>query len=174
MKVRNFIYIGSSYMLGILFIILINIFKVNYSLVGFTSVLESIINFSSIIIGFYTAMYGILVTIKDKQIFKEISNFNLEGLFKYQLYESLISTFIILILSISLQIFVNYHIWFTHLLFNIWCFILIVFLVSAVRTIHLLIKIMFNHEDKKNDYHLSDKLTSEQMERIKRISNNVK
>ena len=39
---------------------------------GFDNLLDSMINFTSIIIGFYSAFYGILITIKDTSFMKNI------------------------------------------------------------------------------------------------------
>ena len=76
MKVDGQITLGTIWnmfyplLLAILFLILSLVFNFSYKVTGFEDVLESIINFSSIIIGFYTAMYGIMFGILHSDIFK--------------------------------------------------------------------------------------------------------
>lgn len=122
-----------------------------YEIKGFEKTLESIINFSAIIIGFYTAMYGVLLTLKNSDIFQNFKFHNAEKIVKFQLYESLISSFLILILSIALQILINYINPFTNFICAIWLGTLFIFVVSTFRAISLLLKIMFNHSGKEQE-----------------------
>ncbi|KAA8446513.1 hypothetical protein [Weissella paramesenteroides] len=117
---------------------------------GLKDVLNSIITFSSIVIGFYTAMYGVIVTIvqgSSRNIFEKMHEMNLENTFKFQLYFSLIISFLALTLSIIMQ---------TRLLkndlqiliFYIWLLIAVMLFIVSGTTMTFLIKLIFHREQK--------------------------
>ncbi|EUJ64839.1 hypothetical protein [Listeria fleischmannii] len=143
------------YLLGVILIFLtwFKIIPYSYEIKGFDKVLESIINFSAIIIGFYSAMYGVLLTLKNSDIFKKFKFYGAEKIVKFQLYESLICSFFVLVSSIGMQILDNYINSFTNVICSIWLGAILVLMVSTFRSISLLLKIMFNHdeEDKKKN-----------------------
>lgn len=138
-------YINLTYpiIIALLFVIIDVHWKFTYKVKGFSSVLESVITFSSIVIGFYTAMYGILIAMKNTTLMKEIRRQNLNGIFKFQLYDSLLISFIVLVLSIVMQIVRNYNGSINNLFFNIWFAIIGYFVGSTYRAISLLLKIIF-------------------------------
>ncbi|MBC1934877.1 hypothetical protein HCA69_00775 [Listeria grandensis] len=115
-----------------------------YHIKGYNDVLTSIISFSAIIIGFYTAMYGILLTLKNSDILQRFKFYKIEGIFKFQLYESLVFAFLILIASITMQVARNYATLFSEICFSLWVAFLIVFSISTFRSLSLLLRIMFN------------------------------
>lgn len=150
--------------IALCFIAFVILLGIDNQLKGYDSVLESVITFSSIIIGFYTAMYGILIGIMNSDIFKVFKNNGIQGIFKYQLYDSLITSFIILFLSIAMQILINYpnienKIWIefnlTQIVFYVWIFILGYFIGTSFRAISLLLRLMFNHNKEDNTIHRS-------------------
>lgn len=111
-------------------------------------------------------MYGILIGIMNSDIFKIFKNNGIQGIFKYQLYDSLITSFIILFLSIAMQILINYpnienkiliEFNLTRFFFYIWIFILGYFIGTSFRAISLLLRLMFNHnkEDNTNNKSIS-------------------
>lgn len=146
-------YINLSYPIIIAFLFMaIDVhWKFTYKVKGFSSVLESVITFTSIVIGFYTAMYGILITMKNTTLMKEIRQHNLNGIFKFQLYDSLLISFIVLVFSIVMQIVRNYNGSTNNLFFDIWFAIIGYFVGSTYRAISLLLKIIFadNNENVK-------------------------
>lgn len=114
---------------------------------GLSNVLESIITFSSIIIGFYTAMYGVIITFiqsDKKNVFDRMSDYQLEDTFKFQLYFSLLTSFIALILSIIMQSeLINLNSAVGTLLFYLWLFsTFMLFIVSGI-TMSFLIRLIF-------------------------------
>lgn len=136
----------------------------NSRLLGIEEVIDSIINFTSIIIGVLVALFGIIVTISDTDIMKKIREEKGERLlFRYCL-ETLTSNFLLLIFSIIFQVLVNYssqeqlknkvdcysYFWFSLIIF--------VF-VSSFRTIYYLLMISFNQNDntQRPDSHKLDK-----------------
>ena len=76
---------------------------ININLAGLDSVLESIVNYTSIIIGVLIALFGIIVTLTDKDIMVKLQKGRGDKtIFRYSV-ETLISNFILLILTIFLQ-----------------------------------------------------------------------
>ena len=80
---------------------------------------------------------------------KEIRQRNLNGIFKFQLYDSLLISFIVLLLSIIMQIVKNYSGSINNFVFDIWFVIIGYFVGSTYRAISLLLKIIFADEQKK-------------------------
>ncbi|MFT9470405.1 hypothetical protein [Leuconostoc pseudomesenteroides] len=122
---------------------------------GLSSVLESIITFSSIIIGFYTAMYGVIITFiqsDKKNVFDRMSDYQLEDTFKFQLYFSLLTSFFALILSIIMQSeLINLTSMAGNLVFYVWLFsTLMLFIVSGI-TMSFLIRLIFAKQVKPRE-----------------------
>lgn len=154
---------------AIFWFILVIKLKFNFDTNGYSDVLDSIINFSSIIIGFYTAMYGVMIGFADSDIFKILRKNRTEGYLKFQLYDSLICSFIILLLSIIMQVLTKqvYNIY-TSILFNLWTISLGYFIGTSFRSISLLLKMMFHHDSTVED------LTEEQKEKRARQKDELK
>ncbi|MFT8600102.1 MAG: hypothetical protein ABF709_07905 [Leuconostoc pseudomesenteroides] len=122
---------------------------------GLSSVLESIITFSSIIIGFYTAMYGVIITFiqsDKKNVFDRMSDYQLEDTFKFQLYFSLLTSFFALILSIIMQSeLINLTSMAGNLFFYVWLFsTFMLFIVSGI-TMSFLIRLIFAKQVKSRE-----------------------
>lgn len=153
--------------LSIFFKLRINI---DFRIMGFEKVLESMITFSSIIIGFYTAMYGVLITLKDSDVMKTFRSKRLTGILRYQLYDSLIISFLVLVLSVALQVLINYPSNLTGSLTNIWFFIIGYFVATSFRAISLLLNIMFHNEkaiDPKQEIYESNEEKKARYTRLK-------
>lgn len=117
---------------------------------GLKDVLNSIITFSSIVIGFYTAMYGAIVTIvqgSSRNIFEKMHKMNLESTFKFQLYFSLTVSFLALMVSIIMQTGLLKNNLQT-LFFYIWLLITVMLFIVSGTTMILLIKLIFHREQK--------------------------
>lgn len=144
---------------GLVYYVLVRKIGFSYTTAGYSDVLGSIINFSSIIIGFYTAMYGIMISLLDSDIFHIFRKNRVEGFLKFQLYDSLVASFAILLLSILMQVLIKQS--FPNgkgeniviFLFNIWNLILGYFIGTSFRSISLLLKMMFKN---KKDSNVSD------------------
>lgn len=148
-NIGDYVNIAYPILIALLFMVIDIHWKFTYKIKGYSSVLESIITFSSIVIGFYTAMYGILITMKSTTLMTEIRQRNLNGIFKFQLYDSLLISFIVLLLSIIMQIVKNYSGSINNFVFDIWFVIIGYFVGSTYRAISLLLKIIFADEQKK-------------------------
>ncbi|MDB1689845.1 hypothetical protein [Enterococcus casseliflavus] len=146
----------------------------SYNTPGYEDVLGSIINFSSIIIGFYTAMYGIMISLLDSDIFHIFRKNRVEGFLKFQLYDSLIASFAILLLSIIMQVLIkqklsnNAEIKIVTIFFSTWNLVLGYFVATSFRSISILLKMMFKNN--KENYSSDDekKQRQKQIDEMKR------
>ncbi|HJE97437.1 MAG TPA: hypothetical protein K8V00_07425 [Ligilactobacillus acidipiscis] len=141
--------------------------KLTYQVRGFENVLESIITFTSIVIGFYTAMYGVLITLTNSKLMLEFKKRKLDSIFRIQLYDSLIISFLVLVLSIIMQVLYNYPNHITDLFFDMWFTFIGYFVATSYRAISLLLKILFSKEERspKAEQKSSDEKKN-QMEKI--------
>ncbi|EAC5079592.1 TPA: hypothetical protein RD852_000724 [Listeria monocytogenes] len=149
MKNKTIILSVIVYLLGIIlmFLTLFKVIPYCYEVKGFDKVLESVINFSAIIIGFYSAMYGVLLTLKNSDIFKKFKFYGAEGTVKFQLYEALICSFFVLVSSILMQVLENYINIVTNIVSSIWIGAILILIFSTFRSISLLLRIMFNNNE---------------------------
>lgn len=146
--------------------------KFNYETDGLSDVLDSVINFSSIIIGFYTAMYGVMISLLETDIFKIFRKNKVEKYFKFQLYDSLVTSFAILILSIIMQVLIKQDVnKITIFFFNIWLLILGYFVGTSFRSISLLLKLMFNNTSRKDNDKVDMDKKKETLEELKKRNN---
>ncbi|HBC4147722.1 TPA: hypothetical protein KEN68_003166 [Enterococcus faecalis] len=134
------------------FVLICSLTQFSYNDKGFDNLLDSMINFTSIIIGFYSAFYGILITIKDTSFMKNIRGSAIEKKLKYQLFISLLSAFTTLILSMMLQIFQYKETFASILIFYIWTFFSGLFMALSLQTIILSLEIVFESEPKKKRF----------------------
>ena len=122
---------------------------VTKELPGIENIIESIINYTSIIIGVLIALFGIVVALTDKDIMRKLQKNNKDNtIFRYCV-ETLISNFLLLAISIILQSIVQFRnqIPYTQLILNLWVFIVFFATVSSIRTIYYLLLISFNQND---------------------------
>lgn len=115
----------------------------SYELPRFEKVLDAVITFGSIIIGFLAALLGILITIKNSEIMKEIYNNNQDILLKAYFVEAISSGFIVIILSTIMHLLIGHKHIFVDVVFFIWMVCLSLFLFSSYRIISLLMKVLF-------------------------------
>lgn len=115
----------------------------SYKAKNFDKVLESVITFGSIILGFLGALLGIIITIKNSDIMQEIHKKEQDKLLKSYFSESLSFGFAVIIFSIILQLLLDEDLVFASCIFFLWMFSLFVFLFSSYRIVSLLMKILF-------------------------------
>lgn len=148
---------------------------------GYENILESLIQFSGLIIGFYTSMYGIVLVAGNLLLTKFEEN-RVEKVFKNNLIQSLTSAFAIYIFSVIMQE-LRYHknvlfllgenqIKVNYVGFYIWIFSAGVFLGMSYRSIRLLLKMLFYKPE--NDVRLKSNTDAEteeeKSERYSRIN----
>ena len=123
---------------------------VSSTLPGLDKVLESVITFTSIIIGILIALFGVVVTLTDKDIMKKLQKETGDRtIFMYSL-ETLLTNFVVLILSIAMQSIIEFNpslLWVDSYI-DIWLFFVLFSLLSSIRTIYYLLLISFNQDNK--------------------------
>lgn len=124
--------------------------KLDYqNIKGFRSVLESIVNFLSIVIGFYSAFYGMIISMQKTKFMRTLAESEYKNELPKLLTWSLISAFLCLIITISMQILVNYKFTFIYYIYFFWCFIVGVFITYAFQTSLLSIVMIFESDPVK-------------------------
>lgn len=126
--------------------------KLDYqNIKGFRSVLESIVNFLSIVIGFYSAFYGMIISMQKTKFMRTLAESEYKNELPKLLTWSLISAFLCLIITISMQILVNYKFTFIYYVYFFWCFIVGVFITYAFQTSLLSIVMIFESDPVKKN-----------------------
>lgn len=139
-----------------------------YKIKNFDGVLNSVITFSSIIVGFLGALLGILITIKNTRIIKEIKDNNEMNTLRYYFNEALILGFIVVIMSIIFQVLKDYHFAFVLYFFYIWFVFSAAFTLSSFRIIKLLMKTFFkSDESEERPSSNVDSINKEEREKMK-------
>lgn len=119
------------------------------SLRGFSNVLSSIVNFSSIVIGFYLAFYGMIIFMYKSKFMKELLNSKYRNELPLLLVFSLISAFACLILTIIMQLLITYKLEITNLLYYVWFLLVGIFVTYAFQTAMLSIAMIFESDPQK-------------------------
>lgn len=150
MKKIDKLYLYLPLILGLSFIFInIKFFWITLALPGIEFIIDSIINYTSIIIGVLIALFGVVVALSDKDVMIKLQKKNDDKtIFKYSV-ETLISNFILLIFSISMQSLVRFDppLQYIDYIISIWVGIIIFALISSIRTIYFLLMISFNQND---------------------------
>ena len=155
-KKSHKLYYMAPYILGVVllifFIILKLFFKIDYlNLKGLKDVLNSFISFVSIVIGFYSAFYGMIISVNKSNFFVSLQKSKYKDVLPNQLYYSLIFAFLALVLTITLQILMNYAFWLSYVIYFAWSFVIGVFMTYAFLTSILSIAIIFYSEPLKKE-----------------------
>ncbi|WP_061399444.1 hypothetical protein [Leuconostoc mesenteroides] len=124
-------------------------FDLSYkNLSGFENILESMVNFLSIVIGFYSAFYGMIISMTKTDFLKELSKSKYKNVLPKILIYSLLSSFAALITTILLQVVKNYPSTFANVLYIFWGFLVGVFITYSIQTALLSIAMIFYSEKK--------------------------
>lgn len=114
-----------------------------WTLKGFENVLESIVNFVSIVIGFYSAFYGMIIAMSKSAFMRELQQSKYKKDLPKILSYSLFSAFSTLIVTLIMQILINYDTLFTLIIYFIWAFLVGIFITYALQTSILSIAMIF-------------------------------
>lgn len=169
------------WVLGVLLVFFSLILKLTPSMKGYENILESIIQFSGLVIGFYTAMYGLVLVSGNSHLFKKFKRQGVDGIFKDNLIHSLGISFSAYIISVIMQE-LQYHSNLMIKIFNVpilwnqagfilWIFIIGVFIGMSYRTIRLLLKLLFSQfeENGKIESTSSHETPKERKERFEKL-----
>lgn len=143
--------------LPIIFATACSYFNIRYSIIlsslpGLDKVLESVINFTSIIIGILLALFGVVVTLSDTDVMKKLQqNKGDKTIFKYSI-ETMLTNFSVLLLSIILQSLLEFQpkLFWLEIFLYFWFFFVLYALASSIRTIYYLLLISFNQENRSS------------------------
>jgi hypothetical protein len=118
-----------------------------YGYVGsFGQLLNSVITFASILLGFLSTLLGILITIRNSPIMKKLYEEGYRIFIKYYFYEAITAGFLVVITSMVLQVVS------VDIVFYLWFFLVTLFVLSAFRLISTLMGIMFkSHYDDEDE-----------------------
>ncbi|OTW89022.1 hypothetical protein GVV68_16980 [Bacillus cereus] len=133
----------SAFLFGVVVTYIAHIIGFNHKVSNFDKVLDGSITFSSIVVGFLAALLGILISIRDTEIVKEIFRQNEIGTLKYYFNEALILGFITVILSGILHVVRGNTFLSVTIIFYVWSVGLFWFIASTYRIVHLLMNIFF-------------------------------
>lgn len=142
----------APFIIGVGFLKLSLRFDLSVTLKGFDSLLGSMIGFTSMIIGFYSAFFGLLIAIKDTSAMKKIRGTKVERNLKYLLYMAVFTAFVTLILSMALQILQYDDNKITQLIVRGWFLMVGIFGTFSFQTVALSLELVFNNDPikKKN------------------------
>ncbi|MFH5812089.1 hypothetical protein [Companilactobacillus sp. FL22-1] len=122
-------------------------YKLNYSNIkNFNNVLESMVNFLSIVIGFYSAFYGMIISVLKSSFMKELNGSKYRQDLPKLLVISLLVSFLTLIITIFMQVLVAYSNKYIIGVYYIWSFLVGVFIAYALQTSLLSIAMIFGSE----------------------------
>ena len=123
-------------------------YGVNYrNFGGYENILESMVNFLSIVIGFYSAFYG-MIMYKSK-FMKELLKSKYRNELPLLLVFSLVSAFACLILTIIMQSLITYKLEITNLLYYVWFLLVGIFVTYAFQTSLLSVAMIFESNPQK-------------------------
>ncbi|HBP97355.1 hypothetical protein [Leuconostoc lactis] len=153
---KNFMFKIAPLITGVAVLILLIVVQLKFNLSyknlsGFENVLESMVNFLSIVIGFYSAFYGMIISMTKTDFLKELSKSKYKNVLPKILIYSLLSSFATLIITVLLQVVKNYPSNFAFVLYNIWGFLVGVFIMYSIQTALLSIAMIFYSEKKPLD-----------------------
>ncbi|WP_269318483.1 hypothetical protein [Exiguobacterium sp. KJ 601] len=126
--------------------------KLNFTLEGYEKVIDGVITFTSIIIGFLVAILTILLSSRDSQIMNRILN----GKEKEELRTYFLSSFIIGGLLVFNSIIMYVARYFSsilvHIFFYSWIFLTAIFTIHLILFLSIIMKLLFQlNEDSKSE-----------------------
>lgn len=151
---RNKLFKTAPLIVGVLLVIamifLNKKYGVNYrNLGGYENVLESVVNFLSIVIGFYSAFYGMIISMYKSKFMQELLKSKYKNDLPLLLIFSLISAFLCLILTIVMQSLITYKLEITNFLYYVWFLSVGIFVTYAFQTSLLSVAMIFESNPQK-------------------------
>lgn len=134
------------FIIGLILVVFSFIFKLSADMSGYENILESIIQLAGLVIGFYTAMYGVILVAGHTELIRRFKAEGVEGIFKKNLTSSLTISFIMFIVSVIMQE-LRFHQSIAAFGFYIWIFFVGMFIGTSYRSIRLLLKMLFVTDD---------------------------
>lgn len=140
------------YIVSVLLLVIAYFLDWSYKIEKFDKVLDSIITFSSIIIGFLGALLGILITIRDTGIMKKIYSKNIyKKELKFYFYETIIIGFIVIVLTTIMYLVMGQEYKINIIIFYAWLFVATLFFISSFNLILKLMSILFKSDIQEDE-----------------------
>lgn len=139
----------------------------DYKVKNFDKILDSSIVFGSIVIGFLAALLGILVTIRDTDIVREIVKRNQMNTLRYYYNETLLIGFTIVFTASTLHVLRETENLITLIVFYIWNLAVFWFVPSTYRIVSILMSVFFNANNSL-ERPKSNKIDSKEREEIRK------
>lgn len=136
--------------IGVCFALAAYFLQIDHTIKNFDDLLVSVITFGSIVTGFLGALLGILMSIRNSDIVKEIFNSHEKSTLKFYFYETFTLGFMLIILTSSMQILIGYEFAFTYYIYYLWIVISFAFIPSTYRIVNILLEIFFKSNNSKN------------------------
>lgn len=154
-NIRDRVY---PYILGLIAIFVSWFFALDPTIKGFDNVLDGLISFSSIVLGFLAALLAIILSISKSPVMNHLYNYtssggNIDGktlLFSY-FRSALFTGFATVIISIYMFIICNKEVItsFEQLVTYMWIGFAITFISSSYRIVSILMFTLFKHEEQQ-------------------------
>lgn len=128
-----------------------NKININITTGTFDKILDSIINFTSILIGFIGVLIGILFSIKDEVLVVKLFNHKSKEKLKQYFIESFISGIFLILMSIVLYLLIDISaLNINYLLSSIWGGLITYTMCCSHRIIRIMILIVFNKSNQNS------------------------
>ncbi|MED3310373.1 hypothetical protein P4436_06055 [Bacillus thuringiensis] len=145
--------------ISILLTTLLGIFQFTPKIEGFEKVLDGVISFSSIALGFLGALLAIILSISKSNVIQHLYSYMAQNggegrkiLFGY-FQRGLLTGFAVVILSIGMYIVSKQKINMYYLgISYLWVFLTLYFMLSTYRIISILMYTLFKHESENEPY----------------------
>lgn len=148
---KNYLFRYCPYVVGLVVLLILMVLKLKFKLSfnnieGLESVFESIIGFLSIVIGFYSAFYGMIISMTKSKFMTELRNSKYKDDLPRLLISSLMFSFITLIITILMQVLVHYKNPYITYVYYTWGCLLGIVITYALQTSLLSISMVFYSE----------------------------
>lgn len=139
--------------MSFIFCLYLNVYQsLSYAnICGFSDILSSVVNFVSIVIGFYSAFYGMIISMNKTSFISTLKKSKYKNDLPIILLVSLISAFLTLLLTIILQGLMHYPSLTALIFYYVWAFVSGIFMAYALQTSILSIALVFGSEPEKID-----------------------
>ena len=126
--------------------------KLNFTLEGYEKVIDGVITFTSIIIGFLVAILTILLSSRDSQIMNRILNCKEKEELRTYFLSSFIIGGLLVFNSIIMYVARYFSSILVHIFFYSWIFLTAIFTIHLILFLSIIMKLLFQlNEDSKSE-----------------------
>lgn len=160
----------APWLLSLIALLLAYLLGFTHTIENFDKMLDAVLTFSSIILGFLAALLGILITIRDTSIIKSLFSNGYKGAIKRAFIEPLTSGLAVVLLTTTFYLYLNVNTFTINIIFYTWLFVLCFFVLTSYRLISILIRILFKSDlERVSEADENERKTSDQNIDIEKI-----